>query len=214
MRVPVGGYIHGGPYHSQNVESIFAHTPGYLIAMPSTAADAKGLLKAAIRSEDPVLFLEHKALYRQPAARSPEPSDAYELPFGKARTVLEGSDLTIVTYGAIVYKVLSVARQLADEGISVHVIDLRTIYPLDMEAIVSSIQRTNRALVVYEDQRFMGFGAEISAQIMERAFMVLDAPVGRIGARHTPVPFAISLEEAMLPSDSDILRAAKEVVEF
>ncbi len=214
LRVPVGGYIHGGPYHSQNIEAIFAHTPGYRIAIPSTAADAKGLLKAAIRSDDPVLFLEHKALYRQPAARSPEPSESYVLPFGRARVVREGADLTLVTYGAMVYKALNVARELEKQDVSVEIIDLRTIVPLDMDTILQSIQKTNRALVAYEDQRFVGFGAEISAQIMEQAFRDLDAPVGRVGALHTPVPFSVPLESAVLPSDDGLLNAALETIRF
>ncbi len=214
IRVPVGGYIHGGLCHSQNIEGIFGHMPGFLIALPSTAADAKGLLKTAIRMQDPVLFLEHKALYRAAAARTPEPDADYLLPFGKARIVREGSDLTIVTYGMMVHKSVNVARQLEKEGVSVEIIDLRTILPLDSETILDSVRKTNRVLVVYEDHEFAGFGAEISAQIAHRAFTYLDAPVRRVAGAFSPIPFADPLERAVLPNDEDILAAAREVLSF
>ncbi|RMF62177.1 MAG: tungsten formylmethanofuran dehydrogenase, partial [Bacteroidetes bacterium] len=214
IRVPVGGYIHGGLCHSQNSEGIFGHMPGFLIALPSTAADAKGLLKTAIRMQDPVLFLEHKALYRAAAARTPEPDADYLLPFGKARIVREGSDLTIVTYGMMVHKSVNVARQLEKEGVSVEIIDLRTILPLDSETILDSVRKTNRVLVVYEDHEFAGFGAEISAQIAHRAFTYLDAPVRRVAGAFSPIPFADPLERAVLPNDEDILAAAREVLSF
>ena len=214
IRVPCGGYIHGGLCHSQNVESIFGHMPGLKVALPSTAADAKGLLKTAIRMEDPVLFLEHKALYRNAAARSPKPADDYLLPFGKARVHREGSDLTIVTYGMMVHKAMNAAKELEKEGIDVEIIDLRTIMPLDSEAILESIKKTNRALVVYEDHEFIGFGAEISAQIADDAFTYLDAPVRRYAGEFTPIPFAHSLERAVLPSDEGIFDAAKELAAF
>ncbi|MEM9999112.1 MAG: dehydrogenase E1 component subunit alpha/beta, partial [Bacteroidota bacterium] len=178
IRVPVGGYIHGGLCHSQNIEAIFGHMPGFQIAFPSNAADAKGLLKTAIRMEDPVLFLEHKALYRQGPARRPEPDADYLVPFGKAAIAREGTDLTIVTYGALVYKALNAAKALEkQDGVSVEVIDLRTILPLDIATIFASVQKTNRVLVAYEDHEFMGFGAEIAAQIADRSFGHLDAPV-------------------------------------
>ncbi|NNF04607.1 MAG: tungsten formylmethanofuran dehydrogenase [Rhodothermales bacterium] len=212
IRVPVGGYIHGGLCHSQNIEATFGHMPGFLIALPSTAADAKGLLKSAIRMEDPVLFMEHKALYRAAAARSPEPADDYYLPFGKGRIVREGTDVTVVTYGMMVHKAVAAARVLEKEGVSAEVIDLRTIVPLDSDLILDSVRKTNRALVLYEDHEFAGFGAEISAQIADRAFEVLDAPVRRLAGAFSPIAFADPLEKALLPSDDGILEAMREVV--
>jgi len=214
VRVPCGGYIHGGLCHSQNIESIFGHTPGLKIALPSNAADAKGLLTTAIRMEDPVLFLEHKALYRAASARTPTPPEEYTLPFGKARIAREGSDLTIVTYGMMVQKSLNAAKELEKEGVDVEVIDLRTIVPLDSETILESIKKTNRALVVYEDHEFIGFGAEICAQIGDDAFTYLDAPIRRVAGEFTPIPFAHSLERAVLPSDEGILDAARDLAAF
>lgn len=215
VRVPTGGYIHGGLCHSQNIEAIFAHMPGFHIAMPSTAADAKGLLKTAIRSEDPVLFLEHKALYRAAAARSPEPDADYLIPFGKARTHREGTDMTIVTYGMMVHKAMSVARQIEKEdGASIEIIDLRTIVPLDTEAILASAKKTSRVLVVYEDHEFAGFGAEISAQIADKAFEHLDAPIRRLAGAFSWIPFADPLERAVLPQDEDILNAARALLDY
>ncbi|MEM1095225.1 MAG: dehydrogenase E1 component subunit alpha/beta [Bacteroidota bacterium] len=214
IRVPAGGYIHGGLCHSQNIESIFGHMPGFKIAMPSNAADAKGLLKAAIRMEDPVLFLEHKALYRAAAARSLEPGADYLLPFGKAATVREGTDLTIVTYGMMVHKAVNVARMMEKEGVSVEIIDIRTMLPLDMDTILASVKKTNRALVVYEDHEFIGFGAEICAQIADAAFTYLDAPVRRVAGAFTFVPFADPLERAVLPQDEDILEGVRSVLAF
>lgn len=215
IRVPCGGYIHGGLCHSQNIEGIFGHMPGYKIAMPSNAADAKGLLKTAIRMRDPVLFLEHKALYRAAAARTPEPDADYLLPFGKARIVQEGTDLTIVTYGMMVHKSVSVARRLArEDGVSIEIIDIRTIIPLDIDTILDSVRKTNRVLVVYEDHEFAGFGAEIAAQIAARAFEYLDAPVQRVAGAFTPIPFADPLERAVLPQDEDLLRAARALLAY
>jgi 2-oxoisovalerate dehydrogenase E1 component len=214
IRVPIGGYIHGGPYHSQNIEAIFGHTPGLLIAIPSTASDAKGLLKTSIRSQDPILFLEHKWLYRQPVARSPEPDSDYLLPFGKARIVHEGSDLTIITYGATVYKSLDAIRKLEQEGTSVEIIDLRTIIPLDMETVLQSVRKTHRALVVHEAHTFGGFGAEVAAQISDFVFEELDAPVRRVGGTFTPIPMADPLEKAALPGEKDVLVAARSLLEY
>jgi 2-oxoisovalerate dehydrogenase E1 component len=212
--VPCGGYIHGGLCHSQNIESIFGHTPGIKVAMPSTAADAKGLLATAIRMEDPVLFLEHKALYRAASARTPTPPEDYTLPFGEARIVREGSDLTIVTYGLMVHKALNVAKELEKDDVDVEIIDLRTMVPLDSETILDSVKKTNRALVVYEDQEFIGFGAEIAAQIGDEAFTHLDAPIRRVAGEFTPIPFAHALERAVLPSDEDIFKSARDLVAF
>ncbi|MFB6099336.1 MAG: thiamine pyrophosphate-dependent enzyme [Salinibacter sp.] len=214
IRAPCGGYIHGGLCHSQNVESIFAHTPGLKVALPSTAADAKGLLATAIRMEDPVLFLEHKALYRAASARTPTPPEHYTLPFGEARIAREGSDMTIVTYGMMTQKSLNVAKELEQEGVDVEVVDLRTIMPLDSEAVIESVKKTNRVLVVYEDHEFIGFGAEICAQIGDDAFKYLDAPIRRVAGEFTPTPFAHSLERAVLPSDEGILEAARDLVAF
>ena len=214
IRVPVGGYIHGGLCHSQNIEATFGHMPGFKIALPSTAADAKGLLKAAIRMEDPVIFMEHKALYRAAAARSPEPADDYYLPFGKGRIVREGSDVTVVTYGMMVHKAMNVARALDKEGVSVEIIDLRTIVPLDSDLILKSVRKTSRVLVLYEDHEFAGFGAEISAQIADQAFGHLDAPVRRLAGAFSPIAFADPLEKALLPSDEGIMDAVREVVSY
>ncbi|MEF8815650.1 MAG: dehydrogenase E1 component subunit alpha/beta [Salinibacter sp.] len=214
IRVPCGGYIHGGLCHSQNVESIFGHTPGLKVALPSTAADAKGLLATAIRSEDPVLFLEHKALYRAASARTPTPPEDYTLPFGEARVAREGTDLTIVTYGMMTQKSLNVAKELEQEGVDAEVVDLRTIVPLDSETILESVQKTNRALVVYEDHEFIGFGAELCAQIADDAFTYLDAPIRRVAGEFTPIPFAHDLERAVLPSDEGILEGARDLVAF
>ena len=215
IRVPCGGYIHGGLCHSQNIESIFSHIPGFHVAIPSTASDAKGLLKAAIRGDDPVLFLEHKALYRSAGARSPEPGPDFLLPLGKASIRRTGTDLTIATYGLLVHKCLHIARQISKEdGAEIEVIDLRTTMPLDSETILASVKRTNRILVVYEDHEFIGFGAEISAQIADRAFEHLDAPIRRVAGKFTFVPFAVPLELAVLPTDEDILRAAREILAY
>ncbi|MBT8400514.1 MAG: dehydrogenase E1 component subunit alpha/beta [Rhodothermia bacterium] len=214
IRVPCGGYIHGGLCHSQNIESIFGHMPGFKIAMPSTATDAKGLLKTAIRARDPVIFLEHKALYRAAAARTPEPGPDYLLPFGKARTVLEGSDLTVITYGIMVHKSTTAAKTLAKEGYSVEVIDIRSIVPLDTAAILESARKTGRVLIVHEDHEFVGFGAEIAAQVADMAFESLDAPVRRLAGKFSFVPFADALERAVLPQDDDVLNAMREILAY
>ena len=215
LRIPVGGYIHGGGYHSQNIEATFAHFPGLYIVYPSNATDAKGLLKASIRGNDPVLFLEHKGLYRQVYAKGKEGSADECIPLGKAKVVHAGSDLTIVTWGAIVQKSILAARELAEEGLSVEVMDLRTIVPLDFEAIRSSLAKTGRVLIAHEDVTFMGFGAEIAAKISEECFQLLDAPVRRIGMKyaaavsHSPV-----MESATLPQNDDVLQAARQLLRF
>ncbi len=214
IRVPVGGYIHGGLCHSQNIESIFAHIPGIKIAYPSNAADAKGLLKTAVRCYDPVLFLEHKALYRQSYAAAPEPDDEYLLPFGKGSIKREGSDLTIVTYGYLVQKSIEAAKTLEKEGISAEIVDIRTIVPLDMEIIKSSIEKTAKVLVIHEDTQFAGFGAEIVSQISEQAFEYLDGPIRRLAAADTPVPYSAILEKTMLPQTEDIITAARDLARY
>lgn len=214
IRVPIGGYIHGGLCHSQNIESFFAHIPGYKIVMPSNAADAKGMLKTAIRSDDPVMFLEHKFLYRQGFARRPEPNSDYLVEFGKAKVVREGSDVTIITYGALVQKSLNAARLFENEGVSVEVIDLRSIVPLDMDTVLASVAKTGRALVLYEDIEFCGFGAEIAAQIADKSFVHLDAPVQRLAAAYSPIAFADPMEDFILPNDAKIQHAIRKLVNF
>ena len=214
VRTTVGGYIHGGLCHSQNIEGFFAHLPGIYICYPSNAADAKGLLKQAIRLDDPVLFLEHKGLYRQSYAMSPEPDENYILPFGKAFICREGTDLTIVTYGAMVQKSIEVAEKLAKEDIEINVIDLRTIYPLDLETIGDWVKKTNRVLVVHEDTLTGGFGGEIASLIGEHYFQHLDAPVKRVAAKDTPIPFNWELEKAVLPQNNNIEKAALELISY
>ncbi|MCB0281573.1 MAG: tungsten formylmethanofuran dehydrogenase [Calditrichae bacterium] len=214
IRVPVGGYIHGALCHSQNIEAIFGHLPGLKIAYPSNAADAKGLLKSAIRGDDPVLFLEHKGLYRQSYAASPEPDADYLLPYGKARIAMEGTDITVITWGALVQKSLEAARELKKQGVSIEVIDIRTINPLDSEMILSSVKKTGKVLVAHEDTRFQGFGAEIAAQIAEFAFEYLDAPVKRIAGEDTPIPFSPVLEEVCLPQTGWLRKALQELAAY
>jgi 2-oxoisovalerate dehydrogenase E1 component len=214
IRVPVGGYIHGGLYHSQNIEGFFAHLPGIRIAYPSNAADAKGLLRTAIRSDDPGLFLEHKGLYRQSYAMAPEPDVGYLLPLGKAAVKREGANITLITYGMMVQKSLEAARKLEIHGVSVEVIDIRTINPLDEETILRSVKKTNRVLVVHEDTRTGGFGAEIAAIIADKAFEYLEAPVKRIGATDTPIPFSPPLESAVLPQEDWIFEALEELARY
>lgn len=214
IRVPVGGYIHGGHYHSQCIESIMAHVPGIRLAFPSNAADAKGLLKAAIRGDDPVIFMEHKGLYRQGYASSPEPDAEYVLPFGVASVKREGTDVTVVTYGALVQKSLEAAKKMGDKGVSVEVIDIRTMNPLDEETIERSVKKTGKVLVAHEDTITAGFGAEIAALIAQNMFEHLDGPVRRIGALNTPVPYSPPLENAMLPSEAKILAALEELAAY
>lgn len=213
-RVAVGGYIHGGLYHSQNIEAIFAHIPGIYIAYPSNAADAKGLLKTAIRLNDPVLFCEHKGLYRQSFATSPEPDKNYLLPFGKAKIVKEGKDVSVITYGASVWDTVFAVRKLEDEGYSVEIVDIRTIVPLDEKTIFNSVKKTSKAIVIHEDTLTAGFGAEIAARISEQCFQFLDAPVKRIGAKDVHVPYSPVLENAVLPSREGIYHAIKELIRY
>ncbi|MFO7444926.1 MAG: dehydrogenase E1 component subunit alpha/beta [Ignavibacteriaceae bacterium] len=213
-RVAVGGYIHGGLYHSQNIESIFAHVPGIYIAYPSNAADAKGLLKTACRINDPVIFCEHKGLYRQSFAMSPEPDEYYLLPFGKAKVVHEGTDVTVISYGASMWDSVFAAKKLADEGLSVEVIDIRTIIPLDEETIYNSVRKTNKAIVIHEDTYTAGFGAEIAARISENCFQYLDGPVKRIAAKDVHIPYSPILESAVLPTREQIYKGIKELIEY
>lgn len=205
IRVAVGGYIHGGLYHSQNIEAFFAHIPGILIAYPSTAADAKGLLKAALRMDDPVIFCEHKGLYRSSYSASPEPDADYLVEFGRGKIARTGSDLTVVAYGAMVKDSLNAAKRVETEtGKSVEVIDLRTIVPWDRDLVLSSIRKTGRALVVHEDSMSMGFGSEIAAVIARDAFQFLDAPVERLAGKDSHVPYSPVLEDDVLPNEEKI----------
>ena len=214
MRVAIGGYIHGGLYHSQNIEAFFAHMPGLLIAYPSNAADAKGLLKTSLRLNDPVLFLEHKGLYRQSYATSAEPDADYLVPFGKAKVVKEGKDLTVVAWGAMVHETNFAAKKLEEEGYSIEIVDIRTIVPLDMETISNSIKKTGKVIIIHEDTLFGGFGGEISARIAEECFEMLDAPVRRIGAADTPIPYHPILEKAVLPSREKIYESLKNLLQY
>jgi len=215
IRAPIGGYIRGGAmYHSQSGEAIFCHCPGLRVVMPSNAQDASGLLRASIRSGDPVLFLEHKHLYRQKYASAPLPGPDYVIPLGKARTAREGDDVTLVTYGALVERSLEAAEALADEGIQVEVIDLRSLVPYDWDAIAASVERTGRLVVAYEENQSFGFGAEIAARAADELFEQLDAPVGRIGSLDTPVGYAEDLASGTLPSQDDLLAALRKTVKY
>jgi 2-oxoisovalerate dehydrogenase E1 component len=214
IRVAVGGFIHGGLYHSQNIEGFFAHMPGLFIAYPSNAADAKGLLKTALRLKDPVLFLEHKGLYRQSYATSPEPDVDYLLPFGKANVMQEGDDITIITYGAMVHESNFAQKKLQDDGYSVELIDLRTITPLDEETIFNSVKKTGKAVIVHEDTLTAGFGAEISARITDTCFEYLDGPVKRIAAADSPIPYHPNLESVILPNRNRIYKEVKDLLAY
>ena len=214
IRVPVGGYIHGALCHSQSIDGFFFHLPGIYIAYPSTADDAKGLLKMACRMNDPVLFLEHKGLYRQGFATAPEPNSDYLLPFGKARMVQEGSKLTVICWGAMVQKSLDACSQLSLTQGEIEIIDLRTLNPLDMKSIEKSIKKTGKVLVVYEDNLTNGPGAEISALIADRYFEWLDGPVRRVASKDCPVPYNWNLEEEILLQTKDIAEPLKELLEY
>ncbi|TDJ56263.1 MAG: alpha-ketoacid dehydrogenase subunit beta [Gemmatimonadetes bacterium] len=209
VRGPSGGYVRGGPFHSQNPEAAFLHTPGLKIVCPATARDAKGLIKAAVRDEDPVLYFEHKYLYRR--IKEDLPADEEILtPIGKARLAREGHDLTIVTWSAMVFKALEAAEQLASEdGLSVEVIDLRTLLPMDDQAIMASVRKTNRVLIAHEDTRTGGVAGEITARINNDAFEFLDAPVKRVAAHDVPLPYAPALEDFVLPQTDDLVAAAR-----
>lgn len=216
MRVPIGGYLTGGSiYHSQSGESIFTHTPGIRVVMPSNAQDAAGLLRTAIRCDDPVLFLEHKRLYRESYGRAPYPGADYCIPFGKAKIVRPGKDITLVTYGAVVPRALQAAQRLGREkGLEAEVIDLRSLSPYDFEAIAESVRKTSRVIVAHEDMRSWGFGAEVAARVADELFHDLDAPVRRVASRDTFVAYQPILEDAILPQPDDLFRAMVELAAF
>lgn len=214
VRVTYGGYIRGGVYHSQTGASLFTHTPGLRVVCPSTALDASGLLRTAIRCEDPVIFLEHKHLYRQTYNKGANPGPNFMIPFGKARTVRRGSSLTVVTYGATVQRALAAATQAADEGIDVEVIDLRSLSPWDRETVFESVRRTNRVIVAYEDSLSWGYGAEIAAAIADECFAWLDAPVVRVASADTFVGYAPSLEDATLPQVETFKQAYAKLMAY
>ena len=215
IRAPIGGYLRGGaPYHSQSGESIFAHCPGIRIAFPSNAQDAAGLLRTAIRCDDPVLFLEHKHLYRQTYNKGEYPGADYMVPFGKSAVRREGEDVVVITWGALVQRSLLAAQQAEKDGISVMVIDLRTIMPFDWQTIASAVAATNRVVIAHEDQMTCGFGAELAARIAGDLFPHLDAPVRRVAALDTPVAYFPDLEEAILPQSADILKAIRDTAAY
>ena len=216
IRVTYGGYLKGGAiYHSQTGASLFTHTPGLRVVMPANAEDANGLLRTAIRCDDPVLFLEHKHLYRQVYNKGRNPGQDYMIPFGKAKVVREGSDITLVTCGALVKRSMDAAKQAQDEhGISVEVIDLRTLWPLDMDTIAASVRKTSKAMVVHEDAVSFGIGAEIAARIGDDLFPWLDGPVKRIGAKDVWVAYAPQLEEVILPQTPGVLQEIVELARY
>jgi pyruvate/2-oxoglutarate/acetoin dehydrogenase E1 component len=213
VRGPCGGYVRGGPFHSQNPEAAFLHTPGLKIVYPATARDAKGLIKASIRDEDPVLYLEHKWLYRRIKETLPDGEEVLT-PIGQARLAREGKDVSVITYGATVWKALEAADQLAQDGVSVEVLDLRTLLPLDDDAIVATVQKTGKVLIVHEDTRTGGLAGEITARINERAFEWLDGPIRRVTAHDVPLPYAPTLEDFVLPQTDDIVNAAKWLARY
>ena len=214
VRMATGGYIRGGPFHSQCPESLYIHTPGWYVAYPSNAADAKGLMKTACRIDDPVIFFEHKGLYRQVFSKSMEPDSDYLIPFGKAKIVTPGTDMTAITWGSGVVRCQRAAAELAKDGFSVEVIDLRTLVPLDEEAIFASVRKTGKAIVVHEAQKNNGFGGEIAARIADECFDALDAPVRRVAAKDCFPPYAPALEAAVVPSQESVTAAMRALSQW
>ena len=213
VRLPSGGGFSGGPFHSQNPESSFAHVPGLKCVCPSTPSDAKGLLTTAIEDPNPVLYFEHKHLYRR--IKGEVPDERYTIPIGKARLHREGEDVSVITWGAMVYTATEAAERLAaEDGLSVEIVDLRSVLPWDKKAVLESVRKTSKALVLHEDTRTAGFGAEIAATIAEEAFEHLDAPVTRIAAPDAPVPFSPPLEKAFIPQVEDVVAGLRELVEY
>ena len=212
IRGPSGGGIHGGPFHSQNPEMYYVHTPGLKVVAPSTAYDAKGLIKSAIRDEDPVIYFEHKFLYRR--IKEDLPEGEILVPIGKAEVKRTGKDISIFTYGAMVHLALEAASTLEKEGIEVEIVDLRTLLPLDKECILESVKKTNKVILLHEDTRTGGISGEIAAIITEEAFEYLDGPIMRITAPDTPVPYSPPLEEFFLPKTSDIVRVARQLAAY
>ncbi len=212
IRGPSGGGIHGGPYHSQNPEMHYVHTPGLKVVAPSTVYDAKGLIKAAIRDEDPVVYFEHKFLYRRLKEELPEGD--WTVPIGKADIKRAGSDISVITYGAMVHLALEAAATVANDGIELEVLDLRTLVPLDKECILDSVKKTNKVILLHEDVRTGGMAGELAAIIAEEAFEYLDGPIMRITAPDTPVPYSPPLEEFFLPKTSDIIRVARQLAAY
>jgi 2-oxoisovalerate dehydrogenase E1 component beta subunit len=212
LRLPSGGGFSGGPFHSQNPESSFAHIPGLKIVCPSTPEDAKGLLASAIQDPNPVLYFEHKHLYRRIKGEVPE--ERYETPIGKARVHREGDDVSVITWGAMVYTAEEAAKQLEEDDVSVEIVDLRSIVPWDKQAVLASAEKTSKVLVLHEDTRTAGFGAEIAATIAEEAFESLDAPIKRIAAPDTPVPFSPPLEKAFIPQVEGVAAGLRELAEY
>jgi 2-oxoisovalerate dehydrogenase E1 component beta subunit len=212
IRGPCGAGVHGGPYHSQSNEMWFVHTPGLKVVIPATAYDAKGLIKAAIRDDNPVIFFEHKFLYRR--IKEEVPAGDYVVPLGKAAVRREGNDMVVITYGAMVWAALKAARELEKDGLSLEVVDLRTLLPYDEEAVLASVRKCNKVILLHEDTRTGGMAGELAALIAEKAFEDLDGPIMRITAPDTPVPFSPPLEEYFLPNARKVVEAARKLAEF
>jgi 2-oxoisovalerate dehydrogenase E1 component beta subunit len=212
IRAPSGGGIHGGPFHSQNPEAWFTHTPGLKVVAPATATDAKGLIKSAIRDNDPVVYFEHKALYRR--VKEDVPDGDFTVPIGQAAVVREGRDLSIITYGAMVYVAREAALALEKDGISVEIVDLRTLAPLDEDTVLTSVRKTSKVLLLHEDTLTGGIGGELAARITEKVFEYLDGPVVRVSAPDTPVPYSPPLEEAFLPNRATVAERARWLARY
>jgi 2-oxoisovalerate dehydrogenase E1 component beta subunit len=212
VRGPSGAGVHGGPYHSQSNEMWFVHTPGLKVVVPATAYDAKGLIKASIRDDNPVIFFEHKLLYRR--IKEDVPGDEYTVPLGKARIAREGTDITVITYGAMVWTALEAAEALAKEGISVEVVDLRTLLPYDEQAVLESVRKCNKVILLHEDTRTGGMAGELAALISSKAFEDLDGPIVRVTSPDTPIPFSPPLEEYFLPNAQKVADAARKLAAY